>query len=674
MDPSDTPERGDDLTAAPVTVGGWLAQNALTLVIVAAAAVLVCLYLDVLRVALMLVGLGLVIFIHELGHFLAAKWCDVHVETFSIGFGPPLPGCRFQYGETVYQVAVVPLGGYVKMVGEGAEEEGEDDPRSFKNKTVGQRMLIISAGVIMNILMAAICYIGVYMTTGVERPAGVIGTVDSGSPAWTKGLRPGAEIVRIGNAVRPYFDDVMPEVVHWSAGEPIPMEYEVFNGGRPQTNTVEITPRQNRTVGRPMIGIGPARTARLRPPTRAKVPPCYPGSAASKADPPFQDGDRIVGATDPDNPDRTTPLPPDPRDPAGGRRDFFDLSRRFHRLAGRPMTLLVERANGAEEAVRVPPAFHTTYGIRLGMGQIVAVRDDSPAATAGVQARTGDKVGDILTGVEVTRADGATIRYVTSPDPQTPPNVTERTLDPVRLPDELRRWAAERGPGRKAVKVTLARKRGHNENGEVVQREVAWDDRWSDEPSVPSGQGSPQAIDELGLAYTVTTHVDDVAPDSPATRAVVAKAATIKAPAGDVSLAKGDPFTLQKGDVITKVQFYTAVSGTTKPLSWIDLKDEDGKLGEHGAFLAYTAQELTDVRKIGLTVIRSNAEVQVELDGVEDMSWPQADRGLVFDGDLRLEKASTLGQALSMGVGHTWRTITRIYQSLAAMAGGRISF
>src|SRR5207253_2267890 len=86
-------------------------------------------------------GLGFVVFVHELGHFLVAKWCDVHVETFSIGFGPAIPGCSVQRGETLYKIGLFPLGGYVKMVGEGAEnDEEDDDPRSFKNKTVGQRM------------------------------------------------------------------------------------------------------------------------------------------------------------------------------------------------------------------------------------------------------------------------------------------------------------------------------------------------------------------------------------------------------------------------------------------------------------------------------------------------------------------------------------------------------
>src|SRR5205814_7414412 len=140
-----------------------LMQNGPYLVILAIITFLVYRYygLDgIVRAALVTVGLGFVIFIHELGHFLAAKWCDVHVLTFSIGFGPALPGCSYKKGETTYKLSLLPLGGYVNMVGEGTDaDESEDYPRSFKNKSVGQRMAIISAGVVMNVLFGALAFI-----------------------------------------------------------------------------------------------------------------------------------------------------------------------------------------------------------------------------------------------------------------------------------------------------------------------------------------------------------------------------------------------------------------------------------------------------------------------------------------------------------------------------------
>ena len=144
-------------------------------------------------------GLGLVIFIHELGHFLAAKFCDVHVETFSIGFGKAMPGCQFRRGETTYKVGWIPLGGYVKMVGEGENadtEEADEDPRSFKNKPVWQRMVIISAGVVMNLILGCVCFMVAY-SHGVEETPAVVGAVAVGSPAWQDDVRAGDQIVQI---------------------------------------------------------------------------------------------------------------------------------------------------------------------------------------------------------------------------------------------------------------------------------------------------------------------------------------------------------------------------------------------------------------------------------------------------------------------------------------------
>ena len=122
----------------------------------------------------LIVTMGLLITFHEYGHFVVARRCGVKVLKFSIGFGPAL-WSRFDRHGTQFVVAAIPLGGYVKMFDE-REVDGVVGPQAlkgaFNRKTVGQRMLIISAGVVMNVLLAAACFVGVYMTHGVERTAG----------------------------------------------------------------------------------------------------------------------------------------------------------------------------------------------------------------------------------------------------------------------------------------------------------------------------------------------------------------------------------------------------------------------------------------------------------------------------------------------------------------------
>jgi regulator of sigma E protease len=131
-----------------------------------------------------LVGLGLVIFVHELGHFSVAKAVGIRVEQFALGFGPRLFG--FKRGETDYRVNIVPMGGYVKMTGQedfGALREGDaHDPRSFSNKPISVRFAVISAGVFMNALLAAALFVVVCLA-GIRFPAPVVGGTLLGSPA-----------------------------------------------------------------------------------------------------------------------------------------------------------------------------------------------------------------------------------------------------------------------------------------------------------------------------------------------------------------------------------------------------------------------------------------------------------------------------------------------------------
>ena len=167
------------------------------------------------------VGLGFVIFIHELGHFLLAKWNGVKVEKFSIGFGPTLFG--FRRGETEYVIAAIPLGGFVKMLGEGPEDEANKstDPRAYPNKSVEARMAIISAGVIMNVFLAFACFAFYYANPRLEQPP-VLGVRERRERRRTRrACGPGDEIVAIDGRGDLSYADLLEKVVLSSSGQVI---------------------------------------------------------------------------------------------------------------------------------------------------------------------------------------------------------------------------------------------------------------------------------------------------------------------------------------------------------------------------------------------------------------------------------------------------------------------
>ena len=173
---------------------------------------------------MVVLGLGFVIFIHELGHFAVAKWAGVKVEKFSIGFGPSLLG--FQRGETYYSLSIIPLGGFVKMLGENPAEDGQDaiiDPRSYLNKPVGHRMAIISAGVIMNII-TGLGFFAMAYRLGVPFMPAVVGFVVAGGPAYESGIRPGDEITGIDSKTNVTFEDFLRTVSTSAEGQSVRMD------------------------------------------------------------------------------------------------------------------------------------------------------------------------------------------------------------------------------------------------------------------------------------------------------------------------------------------------------------------------------------------------------------------------------------------------------------------
>lgn len=146
------------------------------------------------RVLQVVLGVGAVIFVHEAGHFLAARWCKVRVEVFSLGFGPQL--FSWKRGATTYQIAALPLGGFVRMAGEDIFDDKPQMEGDVRTKTVGQRFLIYSGGVIMNVIFALVIF-PILFTFGVPFTEPRLGTVTPGGPAWEAGLEEGALVTEV---------------------------------------------------------------------------------------------------------------------------------------------------------------------------------------------------------------------------------------------------------------------------------------------------------------------------------------------------------------------------------------------------------------------------------------------------------------------------------------------
>jgi regulator of sigma E protease len=216
--------------------------------------------------------LGVLVFVHELGHFLVARWHGVRVLTFSLGFGPKL--LKFRRGDTEYCVSAVPLGGYVKLAGETVEEDRTGAPDEFLSKSKFVRFQVYLAGPVMNLLlawiaMAGVLYQGADVAIADSSPA-VIGAVQQGSPAETGGLQVGDRIVSVAGRAVPTWDALNIEIIT-KANQALPVVVD-RKGTRVD---LTITPS---AVGKFEIG-----TIGIQPVLRPQVFEIVPGKPAELA-------------------------------------------------------------------------------------------------------------------------------------------------------------------------------------------------------------------------------------------------------------------------------------------------------------------------------------------------------------------------------------------------------
>lgn len=420
---------------------------------------------QIFNICLAALGLGLVIFLHELGHFAVAKWCDVFVERFSIGFGPVLFSRK--WGETEYALSLIPFGGYVKMLGQDdadpsqlTSEEIAADPRSYIAKSVLQRMAIISAGVTMNILTAFLFFIIVFKVGFPTRPS-LIGDARPGMPAWEAGIAAGDEVDRINGSPITTFTDLQ-MCVALSSGA-LRLEGKHIDG-----TPFDVSVDPDATRSHPQIGVVPMESLTIYDSIHRRT--------QKDDDPTFLKGDKIKKV---------------------GEHEVKSAVD-FHRLVAsnteNPLIITVERSlnkDGARlpssqtETISIPDNFFLTLGLTLEPGPVAAVRRGSPAEKAGL--KKGDKIA-ILDGLNIGTQ-----------------------IDPMKLPLEFAKRAGQE------IGVTVTRQL-KGEGQVKVELKLTPDDvpGWLDQPELP---GEPLSIPSIGVAFHILPSVLAVTPDGPAEKA-----------------------------------------------------------------------------------------------------------------------------------------------------------
>lgn len=564
---------------------------------------------NILMVAL---GLGMVIFIHELGHFLVAKWCGVKVERFSIGFGPIL--WKYTRGETEYALSIIPFGGYVKMLGQDdadpsqmANERIARDPRSYTAKSVPQRMAIISAGVINNMVSAMLFFVIAFMF-GVKYQPAVVGQVVPAKPAWVAGLRLGDKITRINGRVGDQlgFIDIRQAVALSSKDEAV--EIEGLRDGKPFQ--ASVYPEVGELFPTMFVEAESGLTLPGDPgdPDR-QWGPAVPGLSAAEANPPFQFGDELVEI--------------DGKPLAG----YADLQLTLAAKRGAAVEIGVRRKGEAKDGpltqINVGPNHFRTLGLKMAIGRIKAIQRGSPAESK-------LKTGDTITHVRDDASEWVPVGV---------------SIDPLMLPD----YFAER-----AGKPVFIRVKREVEGGNPVTEDIELvpDNRpgWIERPP-ETIKDCPLSAPAIGVAFHVLHHVAEVEENGPA------------ALAG-----------LQKDDNLLKMEFIRPddVADDGDPRKSIEITFEEKDRNWPQAFWVMQQHPL---RQVALTVKSLGAakERRVEIKPVAAADWYLPMRGFAMQPLFMTRKADSIGEAVTLGLNHTRDSILDMWLTIKNLTSGRIS-
>ncbi len=579
----------------------------------------------------MMLGLGAVIFVHELGHFLVAKACGVKCDKFYVGFDAfdikigdrviiPKSLVKCQWGETEYGIGILPLGGYVKMLGQDdnpgnmeaeikrSMADGEDvgeamsaglidrdkmDPRSFLAKSVIQRMAIISAGVIFN-LVFAVLFAAIAFKSGVKYTPPSVGTVVGGGAGWENQLA-GAEIVRIGDeqVEGNYYtqNDMIHSVV--INGDQKPMEFEVRRYGRTDSEIVQMTPKKGmrrEIPDIPMLGLA----SRVKPVVGKEA--ALEGSAAAKASAAFEFEDKMVEI----NGDKI--------------ETDIDMRRVLARDSDKPAVFVLERTdddgNTTTVSTTVPPNPVRRFGFGLTWGKIAAIQNHSPAVAAEL------KVGD-----EIVKIDG------------------QPRHDLLMFNRQM---------------IVAAR------SGQTVELTVLRDAREqtiSIQPAIPNvisdhGDNQPIAIDALGIAIDYTHVVETVEAGSSA----------------DISgLAVGDE--IESMEFLLSDQQKQSAENEGISDKVFHIKAKKMTLPEQMGIV----QMLEEGTKVRFKVARAGETKEIDIASEASSEYFSHKRGIAL---MKFEKyfvAPTWGQAFSLGAGQVYNDGTRVLQFLQKLIVGQVS-